>query len=312
MNPGCTMLLRLAFIATLAGLPMACSVSPQIAPNPATPRAVEKQRQLLVFLDGTSNKWSTRSNVRRLFEVVAAQEDPTRICFYIEGVGTARGDVIGKALAFGLRERAMRAYEFLAQTYRPGDQIYVFGFSRGAHSARTLCGILAHCGLYDATPQNVRPNETAKIAVPKDRIWNLCTTLPDIGSNPSEVAVVLEANRKRVAAEVGGKFQSVEVEFLGLWDTVPGLQFTKYDEEGSQTGLPAGRSPRYKVKPYPNIRTFEPLLTPSPWMKSAANSRRSASGRRSIPRARKSTKFGFRALMRTLAEATAIPTTSRD
>ena len=48
---------------------------------------------------------------------------------------------------YGLSENIADAYRFLMQTYQPGDRVFVFGFSRGAYTARALCGLLEMCGL---------------------------------------------------------------------------------------------------------------------------------------------------------------------
>lgn len=78
--------------------------------------------------------------------------------FYERGVGTGfldqfRGGVFGAGLPTNIR----RAYKFLARWYEPGDQIFIFGFSRGAFTARSLVGYLSSSGLLtreDCTPEN--------------------------------------------------------------------------------------------------------------------------------------------------------------
>lgn len=68
--------------------------------------------------------------------------------FYLRGVGTGikdrfSGGVFGK----GLTDNIRRAYKFLSFYYEPGDQIFVFGFSRGAYTARSVVGYIASAGL---------------------------------------------------------------------------------------------------------------------------------------------------------------------
>lgn len=239
----------------------AASPRPQLVPNPvhATTLA-NSSRKLIVFLDGTSNEWRARTNVRRFFELAAAQEDPRRLCFWMEGVGT--DSLVGKILGKGMRPRIMAAYDFLARNHREGDEIYVFGYSRGAFQARALCGMLAHCGLYametKASDRYARRDEP----IPLDKIWKLYRDLPEPPRGGPDIEALLRGNRNAVAQRIGRSFKPVEVRFLGLWDTVPGLQFTRFNDDGEQTyrGRRLDRPP-YKVKPYPNIRTIAHALS---------------------------------------------------
>lgn len=212
-------------------------------------------RKLILFYDGTSNTWTTRTNVRRLFEMIAAREDPSVVCWWCEGVGASGArttQTIGSALGIGMKERILRGYEFLSRNYRQGDEVYVFGFSRGAHTARTLCGVLAHCGLYDG--------READKAIPLKKIWNFCLKAPqprDAISNPALIEQILQDNRKKLARELNlpAPMTDMPIRFLGLWDTVPGTNFTKIAEDGSEEGRDGvGEPERYKILPYPNIR----------------------------------------------------------
>ncbi len=80
--------------------------------------------------------------------------DSSQIAYYHPGVGTmgARNAlspigkwwtrVIGLAFGYGVSENIADAYQFLMNEFEPGDYLYVFGFSRGAYTARALCGML--------------------------------------------------------------------------------------------------------------------------------------------------------------------------
>ena len=71
------------------------------------------------------------------------------VVYYGRGVGTGAGfdRIKGGVLGFGLDEDIRRAYKFLSLWFRPGDEIFVFGFSRGAFTARSLCGYVHAVGL---------------------------------------------------------------------------------------------------------------------------------------------------------------------
>ncbi len=63
-------------------------------------------------------------------------------------MGTTLGEKVrGGVLGVGIDRNVARAYEWLVETYEPGDEIFIFGFSRGAYTARSLAGFIALCGL---------------------------------------------------------------------------------------------------------------------------------------------------------------------
>ena len=117
-------------------------------------------KKLAVFCDGTWQdlRCEFPTNVVRLARSVS-HHDPDgtpQIVYYDEGIGVAPGvnrfvdfgvKLIGGALGNGLDQKIMEAYLFLVLNYKPGDEIYVFGFSRGAHTARSLCGLIRKCGV---------------------------------------------------------------------------------------------------------------------------------------------------------------------
>lgn len=73
----------------------------------------------------------------------------SQIVFYDQGVGTGSfyDKITGGIVGDGLEENILDAYRFLAHNYHTGDEVYVFGFSRGAYTARSLTGLIQKCGL---------------------------------------------------------------------------------------------------------------------------------------------------------------------
>ncbi|MFN8638042.1 MAG: DUF2235 domain-containing protein [Dehalococcoidia bacterium] len=126
-------------------------------------------RNLVLCLDGTSNEPETgMTNVARLFEI-AVKDDQQRV-FYHPGVGTmgarsattqtgkALTRLAGLAIGYGVQDNIEEAYRFLVREYVAGDRIYIFGFSRGAYTARALAGLLRTVGLLRPEAENlVRP-----------------------------------------------------------------------------------------------------------------------------------------------------------
>jgi uncharacterized protein (DUF2235 family) len=115
-------------------------------------------KNIVVCCDGTGNEFAeSKSNVVKLYKMLMV--DDSQVTYYHPGVGTmgARSAltgitrwwtrVIGLAFGYGISDNIADAYQFLMRTFRPGDVVYMFGFSRGAYTVRALCGMLHTIGL---------------------------------------------------------------------------------------------------------------------------------------------------------------------
>ena len=120
-------------------------------------------KNIIVCCDGTGNEFGdSNSNVVNLYKTLI--RDGEQIAYYHPGVGTMGSrsalsrigkwwtKVIGLAFGYGISDNVADAYQFLMPNFKPGDHVYVFGFSRGAYTARALCGMLHAVGLL--TPGN--------------------------------------------------------------------------------------------------------------------------------------------------------------
>src|SRR6185312_13977381 len=125
-------------------------------------------RNIIVCCDGTGNEFDERrSNVIKLYKTLIC--DDNQIAYYHPGVGTmgARNalsrigkwwtKLLGLAFGYGISDNVADAYQFLMRNYEPEDPIYVFGFSRGAYTARALCGMLHAVGLLSAGNEALIP-----------------------------------------------------------------------------------------------------------------------------------------------------------
>jgi uncharacterized protein (DUF2235 family) len=125
-------------------------------------------RNIVVCCDGTGNQYgAANSNVVKLYWTLSAPEK--QVAYYHPGVGTmgARNALTalgkswttarGLAFGYGLSENLADVYSFLMREFSPGDQIFIFGFSRGAYIARALCGILHMFGLLTAGNEALIP-----------------------------------------------------------------------------------------------------------------------------------------------------------
>jgi uncharacterized protein (DUF2235 family) len=112
-----------------------------------------KGKRIALFLDGTWNTVHNNTNVWRLRALCAetGRDGARQVAFYDQGVGTRGGEKLrGGILGYGLDVNVQAAYRWLIETYTPGDDVFVFGFSRGAFTARSLTGLIAKCGLLQA------------------------------------------------------------------------------------------------------------------------------------------------------------------
>ncbi len=117
-------------------------------PKPRRYRRSAQQKRLAVFLDGTWNAVGDDTNVWRLKSLCAPTDtDGTlQLAYYEKGVSGLLGGVFGQ----GVDQIITDAYQWLVDHYDPGDDIFIFGFSRGAYTARSLAGFIAKCGLLKA------------------------------------------------------------------------------------------------------------------------------------------------------------------
>ena len=122
----------------------------------------------MICLDGTSNEpESGTTNVARTYAIAAKHAG--QLVYYDPGVGTmgARGAVTrigqtstrvaGLVVGFGVKDNIQEAYDWLSAHYQRDDRIFVFGFSRGAYTARALTGMLRTVGLLRPGADNLTP-----------------------------------------------------------------------------------------------------------------------------------------------------------
>jgi uncharacterized protein (DUF2235 family) len=102
-------------------------------------------KRLVVCCDGTWNDPDDHTNISWLNDNIVSDQE--QLVFYDQGVGTNWYDRVGGGvLGRGLSQNVRQAYRFIQKHYRPGDEIYCFGFSRGAFTARSLCGFMQAVG----------------------------------------------------------------------------------------------------------------------------------------------------------------------
>ncbi len=105
-------------------------------------------KRIAYFSDGTWQAPMSNTNVYRMYNALLVTAD--QVTLYDDGIGadaTGFDKILEGAIGAGLNQKIMDGYTKIAHVYEPGDQIYLFGFSRGAYTVRCLGGMIANCGL---------------------------------------------------------------------------------------------------------------------------------------------------------------------
>ena len=179
-------------------------------------------KKIVFCADGT---WNTPhgvgvcvndTNVRKLY--LALLDDPSQLRYYDSGVGTDGTPIdhlAGGTIGAGLFQKVRDGYEFLSYVYSPGDEIYLFGFSRGAYTARSLAGMLACFGV----PTKNLDNMTVQ------RVFSAYRTVDPVQRHQAKDSLALQYG-----------LAEVTIRMVGVWDTVgslgiPGLLFSLFDQQ---------------------------------------------------------------------------------
>ncbi|KAH9480717.1 hypothetical protein JR316_0007317 [Psilocybe cubensis] len=168
-----------------------------------------KPRTHVLCFDGTSNEYDAdNTNVVKLFALLKKDDFDDQLCYYQAGIGTYYepgvvsplfewgAKIMDYAFAWYLDQHVMDGYTFLMQNYRRGDKICIFGFSRGAYTARALGGLLYKVGL-----------------LPRDNQAQVPFAYKMYKRTDPE-GIQLCAGFKQTYC------QDVTIEFMGVWETV--------------------------------------------------------------------------------------------
>ena len=201
--------------------------------------------RLVICFDGTWNTAEDQTNVSRLYASIAERDVGCRgqLKFYDQGVGTVAGDrVRGGALGRGLDRNILEGYCWLVNNYHQNgetwkeesrygedpvqgpDELFLFGFSRGAFTARSLGGLINRCGILKK--DLFRERGARRLITPDDPIvqeaWALYRKRVEApagtGKTTRDAPECLEFRRSYSYSDA-----DVAVKFLGVWDTVGAL-----------------------------------------------------------------------------------------
>lgn len=180
-------------------------------------------RNLVICLDGTAGqvRGPGDSNSVRVYDLLDHGDEATQLAYYDPGVGTFSAPgawtpfarwftrLGGLIWGAGVRENIGDAYAWLMHTYQPGDRVFVFGFSRGAFTARALVGMLRDIGLLRPGSENLLQYAVAAYATRGQgkRHWAEDHRFAGLFAQHVDAA----------------KHTTVPIAYLGLWDTVKAM-----------------------------------------------------------------------------------------
>ncbi len=196
------------------------------------------ERNIIVGLDGTWNEPArlpdgtvTGTNVVKFLMALTKRG---QLQHYESGAGTRAWELLpGGIYGYGLDKRILGAYRFLRRCYNDGtppenNKLFIVGFSRGAYSARRLCGLLAHSGV---------PVKSSDVELG----WQMYLT-----------------RDKNSAAEMkaAGRFIDIPIEMVGVWDTVKATNDEDYNDKQLSPNVKVG----YHAMAVDERRKFFPIL----------------------------------------------------
>ncbi|MDP6708070.1 MAG: DUF2235 domain-containing protein [Alphaproteobacteria bacterium] len=179
-------------------------------PVPEAALTASPRRNIVLCSDGTGNAGGKRvgTNVWRLYQAVDLSGGD-QIAFHDDGVGSQDFKLfkaLGGAFGWGLSRNIRELYTSLVRTYNPGDQIFLFGFSRGAFTVRSLAGLIDAYGVL----------ERRNFPTPKDLEETVACLFKSYRRKEQNAVETAKA----AAVEAGNEFHTAEITFLGVWDTV--------------------------------------------------------------------------------------------
>ena len=180
------------------------------------------KKRLIICADGTWNepdqidKKGVRkpSNVVKTARAILPQaiDGTPQIVFYDQGVGTDEGltsKIIGGAFGKGLTKNILDCYRFIVHNYNAGDEVFMFGFSRGAFTVRSLAGLIGRCGLLTKSDAYYIPDAYAHYRLKY--------------SDRGNVEKVKQFQSGEHSKYRDAPSRKINIQFLGVWDTVGAL-----------------------------------------------------------------------------------------
>jgi len=173
-------------------------------------------KRIIVCCDGTWNKPGitdrgsiVETNVEKIYDAIDNSKDlsTAQVKFYGQGVGTGfsrKDQFLGGGTGLGIDRNIQDAYKFIMWSYKSGDELYLFGFSRGAYTVRSLAGLIRNCGV-------MKPEFLHLV----DEAYHLYRDRTSLTHPESDL---MKAFKKSYGVE-----EETKIKFMGVWDTVGAL-----------------------------------------------------------------------------------------
>lgn len=184
----------------------------------STQKSDKKSKNIVILCDGTGNEIEKDlSNVLKLYRVL--EKNDRQVVFYDPGIGTIGTrnpwqifsqkfkEVLSLATGMGLDENVLETYRFLIDNYEEGDQVFLFGFSRGAYTVRVLAGFIYLMGLLAPEQKNI-----------SDYAFNAYKR----SSEKNDLSIAWGFRKVTRAKDM-------PIKFIGVWDTVSSVLVPRWD-----------------------------------------------------------------------------------
>lgn len=189
--------------------------------NLQTETVRQTHKRIVICADGTWNSarstafgGSQTTNVWLIYQLVKpfATDRTPQLAYYHPGVGTGGfiDRVVGGAFGVGLGLDIRQCYRFLVDHYHPGDYVYLFGFSRGAYTVRSLAGLIRNCGVIN--PEKLEAGENIDGAV--HDAFELYRKRGDATAPNAQLSVDFRVKHSH---------PDFRITCIGVWDTVGSL-----------------------------------------------------------------------------------------
>ena len=195
-------------------------------------------KNVVILSDGTGQGASMpkaeRTNVWKLWDATKAAAPPQQVTFYDEGLGAEHKrewwrwayDLASQATGLGISQNIKDCYTALIEHYEPGDRVFLFGFSRGAFTVRSLGGVLSLCGIpqRDAAGNSPRDrqNKKGRLALVEEAVEKVYKHYGDKEKEKERIALGAQFRERYQSLPVDGSDPPFPY-FIGVWDTVRAL-----------------------------------------------------------------------------------------
>ncbi len=193
-------------------------------------------KRIVICCDGTWRRLDETqpTNVVRLAQAVRPRgaDGTEQVTFHLDGVGTGRGTgrvaqemdrVLGGMFGHGLMSTVEAAYRFLIFNHAPGDEIYLFGFSRGAYTARSLAGLIRNCGILERGQAAAIPEALSLYQRRGPQSHPDSPAACAFRTRYGQSIWISAADASWRERHLGGIGVRLGLSYLGVWDTVGAL-----------------------------------------------------------------------------------------